>query len=79
MSARTQTAIILDHLRRGGTLTAVEALEAFGCFRLASRIAELREAGWPVVTETITTRGGARIARYRLAVPAVAEQGSLWR
>ena len=41
----TQAGRILDHLRAGNRLTALEALDAFGCFRLAARIHELRLSG----------------------------------
>ena len=44
----TQTALILKHLKEGNSITALEALYDFGCFRLASRISELKKAGWDI-------------------------------
>lgn len=39
---------ILAVLESGGTLTALDALEDFGCSRLASRITDLKRKGYPV-------------------------------
>ena len=62
----TQAGRILAHLRAGNRLTALEALEKFGCFRLAARIHELRREGWNVQERTVETRGGKRVAEYSL-------------
>ena len=35
-------------------------------FRLAARIADLRDLGWPITTRSITLPGGTRVAEYRL-------------
>lgn len=50
---------------QGNTLTAVEALDKFSCFRLAARIEEFRKAGHNIVTETINSNG-KEFARYHL-------------
>jgi hypothetical protein len=62
MSQATQ---ILDMLKRG-PVTAMDALEKAGCFRLAARIADLRQQGHEILTETITTTTGKHIASYKL-------------
>jgi hypothetical protein len=62
----SQTHAILAHLERGHTITPVEALNKYGSFRLAARIAELREKGHPVQS-AIVRRGDKRFARYWLA------------
>jgi hypothetical protein len=62
----TQAGRILEHLRAGNRLTALEALDAFGCFRLAARIHELRRDGWQIEERTVETRGGKRVAEYWL-------------
>lgn len=61
-----QAAEILDYLRAGRSLTAIEALSRFGCFRLAARIKDLRDAGHPIVTDTVT-QDGKQYARYSLS------------
>jgi len=62
----TQANRILRYLRDGNRLTALEALERFGCFRLAARIHELRREGWSIEERTVETRGGKRVAEYYL-------------
>jgi len=53
----TQTSSILSHLKIYGSITPIEALELFGCFRLSGRILELREAGYPIRTKYIHKNG----------------------
>jgi hypothetical protein len=62
----TQAGRILAHLRAGNRLTALDALESFGCFRLAARIHELRREGWQIEERTVETRGGKRVAEYSM-------------
>ena len=45
MSIDSQVRLILEHLIRRGSITAMEAVEEYGCYRLSARIADLREAG----------------------------------
>ena len=59
----TQTEQIFDHLKRNGSIDPMTALREYGCFRLAARVAELREAGHDVKTQMIS-RGEKRHARY---------------
>lgn len=61
----SQTDAILEHLKSGNTITPVDALRDFGCFRLAARIDELRHRGFDI--ETINEkRNGKKYARYVL-------------
>ena len=63
----TQAERIADYLKQGHTLTAMEALHMFGCFRLTSRICDIRRNyGWNIASERIVTPTGKRVARYRL-------------
>ena len=61
-----QNARILAHLQAGRTITALEALEWFKCFRLASRVCDLRKAGHDVQKRTIKTNSGKSVAQYFL-------------
>lgn len=65
----SQAAEILAHLRAGKSISSLEALDLFGCYRMGARIAELRAAGHDIVT-TIEKRQGKKWARYRLAKEA---------
>lgn len=47
----SQRARIGQALKAGQPLAPMDALRDFGCFRLAARIKELREAGWSIATE----------------------------
>jgi hypothetical protein len=59
----TQSQAILEHLKAGNTLTPIEALNLFGCFRLAARVSDLRtNGGYNIVNE-----GDNKFAKYRLA------------
>ena len=61
----TQTKQILQYMRLQ-PISAMDALEFIGSFRLAARIKDLRDEGHDIHTEIITTEWGARIARYSL-------------
>jgi hypothetical protein len=61
----SQLSQIRAHLQKGYTLTPIEALEMFGCFRLGARIDNLRRAGMEIKT-TICRRGKKQWASYRL-------------
>lgn len=60
-----QDKMILNHLKSGKSLTALEALRLFNCLRLAARIEEIKEQGYPVKTE-IVSANGKRYAKYIL-------------
>jgi hypothetical protein len=62
----SQNKQILAHLQRGDALTPIEALTKYGCFRLASRIHELRTDGHDIMTIKEKTPSGKYIARYSL-------------
>jgi hypothetical protein len=61
----TQNAAIAAELRRGRSITPIEALERHNCFRLAARIFDLRQAGWHIHTGW-QSDGHKRWAEYRL-------------
>jgi len=63
-STDSQNALIKDWLLNGYSITQLEALTQFGCFRLAARIADLRDKGLNVVTDMVTLENGKRVARY---------------
>jgi hypothetical protein len=58
---------ILNYLQKGNSITAIEALEEFGCFRLSARIWELREAGHEIESVTLKS-GNKKFASYKLKV-----------
>jgi len=62
-----RTAQIIAHLEKGKKLTPLDAMNQFGCFRLAARIHDLRQIGYAIKTERFKTPLGAVVARYFLA------------
>ena len=62
----TQTQKILENLESGKTISPAEALVWAGCFRLAARIKDLRDAGYDIETDMKADENGRRYARYRL-------------
>ena len=61
-----QNARILAHLKTGRAITALDALEWFRCFRLASRICDLKKMGHPIYKRTVKTNSGKSVAEYYL-------------
>ena len=66
-ATRNQEQQILRHLLAGESLTALEALQRFGVFRLAARVFRLRQKGFPVLTHMAEMAGGKRVAVYAMA------------
>jgi len=62
----TQAGKILAYLQSGNAITALDALQRFGCFRLAARIFELRREGWQIAERMVETANGKRVAEYSL-------------
>ncbi|HUU34655.1 MAG TPA: helix-turn-helix domain-containing protein [Vicinamibacterales bacterium] len=52
-------------------ITAIDALNEAGSFRLAARISDLREGGYHISSTMEPTPNGKRIARYRLVEPTL--------
>jgi hypothetical protein len=67
-SAATQCNRILAHMQKGLSITSLEALQMYGCMRLASRIHDLRERGENIIVERINLPNGKTVAQYKLAV-----------
>lgn len=65
--SESQNKMILEYLAHGNKLTTLQALELFGCFRLASRINDLRQAGHDIHTEMLKNEEtGKRYAEYSI-------------
>ncbi|MBI9080856.1 MAG: helix-turn-helix domain-containing protein [Pseudodesulfovibrio sp.] len=65
-TALPQADAILTHMRSGKTITQFEALNKYGCMRLASRIHDLRRAGHVITCTKIKTKRGKTIGSYSL-------------
>ncbi len=60
----SQAEAILAHLECFGSIDPATALSAYGCFRLAARVNELRAAGHAIRTNMVRSREGKRYAQY---------------
>ena len=61
----TQNQQIKSYLEKGKSITPIQALNKFGCFRLAARISDLRNDGLNIATK-IVTKDGKTVASYKL-------------
>lgn len=61
----TQDQQIQDHLFDGKSITPLEALNQYGCFRLAAVIHRLRKDGISIETDMVT-QNGKTFAKYFL-------------
>lgn len=70
MKTQPQTDKVIEHILAYGSITAAEAYSLYGCMRLASRICDLKRAGYNIgkVMEEGKNRYGEpeRHARYFL-------------
>lgn len=70
MSTNTQRTKLVRRLSSGKNLTVTEARSKFGIKRLAARIHELREEGFPIYTNSVVVKAGKnagkKVTAYRL-------------
>jgi hypothetical protein len=70
VAGQSQAGLILRHLQSGATLTALDALDLFGCNRLAARVADLKGKGYNVKSRWLTLANGKRVSEYYLTTEA---------
>ena len=45
--------LIMQHMKKQGSITAKEAADEYGCMRLAARISDLRDRGVAIKSEIV--------------------------
>ena len=65
-STESQAKKILAYMQEGHHITPIEALEKFGSFRLGARIADIKDMGYAIQSEFVTTPSGKRVKSYWL-------------
>ena len=60
----SQNKQIRTHLKKGNSINAIQALEMFGCFRLAARIKDLKDRGMVIDKAMIANKEGKHYALY---------------
>ena len=62
---KTQQEKILYDLLKGRTITPLEALQKYGCFRLSAVIFDLKKEGHIIETKMVSN-GNKKFAQYKL-------------
>lgn len=62
----TQTQAILRHLQSGKAITPLESLQLYGCFRLTSRIYDIKKLGFKIESKMVDVGNGKHVAEYTL-------------
>lgn len=66
----SQTTDIIKYIKEHGSITTRQAMQELGCYRLASRVNEMRKFGINVASEMITVPDhngkDTRVARYTI-------------
>lgn len=62
----TQNKQILNYLKTGKSITPLEALYEFGCFRLSARIFDLKKDGWPITCDRLDVGDDKMVGHYTL-------------
>ena len=66
---QSHKARLLAYLKQGKRVTQKDAIFLWACYRLASRISELRAAGWNIKVVMQANGNGGRHAQYKLGRP----------
>ena len=67
LSKGAQMEAILNHLKTGASITPLDALRLFGCFRLGARVWDLKARGHNITAEIVKDPStGKRYASYKL-------------
>lgn len=64
--SESQCRQIAEYLKKGYSITSLEALKLFNCMRLASRIWDLREQGYNVGKKIVALPNNKRVCEYFL-------------
>ena len=65
MKTESQEKQILNDLLTGCSITPIDALNRYGCFRLGARILSLRQQGFNIITDMVELNG-KRFAKYSM-------------
>ena len=72
----SQVEKILRHIEMYGSITPLEAMQEYGIMRLASRMCDIKRAGYKVqsTTETSENRNGEKVRYSRYTIPVNIEK-----
>jgi hypothetical protein len=55
---------IVDYMKEFGSINPLQALYDIGCFRLASRISDLKKQGYPIISERVNYKNRLGEAKH---------------
>ena len=61
---QTQEDKILQYLQSGKSITPIEALNLFGCFRLGARCYDLKKKGYDIKSTLVRGESGKHFSKY---------------
>ena len=64
--ALSQKDKVLRYLQQGKSITPIDALKLYGCFRLADVVFRLKKDGYDIQTNMVKNDNGKDYASYRL-------------
>jgi hypothetical protein len=64
MDTESQNKKILSHLLAGKTITPMDALQKYGCFRLSARIFDLEKTTDFIINRSMEYQGRKKFMRY---------------
>lgn len=53
MKQPTHCEQIVEYMQEFGSINPLQALQDIGCFRLASRISDLKKMGYPIISKRV--------------------------
>jgi hypothetical protein len=72
MKRETQRSRVKKHLENGNSITPMDALERYGCFRLAAVIHDLKhDDNMQIEKELIKNKYGTKYAKYKLVTKSI--------
>jgi hypothetical protein len=60
----SQNDAILKYMQQGNKITPIDALNLFKCFRLTSRICDLKQRGFEIKKQFVKVNSGKKVMQY---------------
>ena len=64
MKHKSQNKRIAEYLSKGKRITSLQAMNDYGCMRLARVVGDLKALGMDIKSKLITVKSGKRVAQY---------------
>lgn len=64
MKHASQNKRIAEYLSKGNKITSLQAMNKYGCMRLARVVGDLKDLGMDIKSKLITVKSGKRVSQY---------------